>query len=281
MMISAHATHPGLIRKNNEDCILTDDNLGIYLLADGIGGHNAGEVASALAVETVYSIVRSNIAHTAVDGYFELMVHAIHAAHWEVYTKALSSPSFMRMGTTLVVALLRENRAYIVNSGDSRCYLFQGGPFLERKGAVLKRLTLDHTVGDQLLARGISIGEIPKKQFHTLTQSVGCGDPPNPDFNIVEITSDDLLLICSDGLTDMLTDAEIEAILADSDAGLDTQTCLHNQYSMNQLLCLKIHYQYPCCYYLKWLQKVRLAQLPYCNHLLYLLLKHLIQQRHY
>ena len=96
-MISAHATHPGLVRQNNEDCILTDDNLGIYLLADGIGGHNAGEVASALAVETAHAVVRSNIAHTAVDGYYELLVHAMHSAHWEIITKGQSSSSFNRM----------------------------------------------------------------------------------------------------------------------------------------------------------------------------------------
>jgi protein phosphatase len=79
-------------------------------------------------------------------------------------------------------------------------------------------------VGDQLLASGISIGQIPKKQFHALTQSVGCGNPPYPDFNVVEIMPDDLLLICSDGLTDMLTDAEIETILAKGDASLDALT---------------------------------------------------------
>lgn len=225
-MTSAHATHSGLVRQNNEDCIHTDDNLGIYLLADGIGGHNAGEVASALAVETVYAVLRSNIAHTAVDGYFELMVYAMHAAHWEINSKALTSSSFKRMGTTLVVAIVRENKAYIVNAGDSRCYLFQSGlhtdPHFKREGNKIKQLTHDHTVGEQLLASGISIGEIPKKQFHTLTQSVGCGNPPYPDFNIVELTPGDLLLICSDGLTDMLTDSEIEAILVNGDAGLDT-----------------------------------------------------------
>jgi len=227
-MISAHATHPGLVRQNNEDCLLTDDNLGIYLLADGIGGHNAGEVASALAVETVYKVLRSNIAHVAVDGYFELMVYAMQTAHWEVNTKALTSSSFMKMGTTLVIAVLRENKAYIVNAGDSRCYLFQSGlrpdPLLEGDGYRLKRLTHDHTVGDLLLARGVSIGQIPKKQFHTLTQSIGCGNPPYPDFNIVEIKQGDMLLICSDGLTNMLTDAEIESILANGDASLNTLT---------------------------------------------------------
>jgi len=226
-MISAHATHPGLVRKNNEDCILTDDNLGIYLLADGIGGHNAGEVASALAVETVYGVLRSNISHTEVDGYFELMVHAMHTAHWEISSKSLTTSTFMKMGTTLVIAVLRENQAYIVNAGDSRCYLFQSAPILHpdllltNEWKRIKRLTHDHTVGDQLLASGISIGHIPKKQFHTLTKSVGCGNPPYPDFSIVEIKQGDLLMICSDGLTDMLTDAEIEAILANENSSLD------------------------------------------------------------
>lgn len=229
-MISAHATHPGLIRQNNEDCIRTDDSLGIYLLADGIGGHNAGEVASSLAVEMVYSVLRANIAHTAFDDFFELMVHAMHAAHWEIYTKAQSSPSMMRMGTTLVVAVVRENKAYIVNAGDSRCYLLQSNfkpghdPLLDGERRRLRLLTHDHTVGDQLLASGISIGEIPKKQFHTLTRSLGCGNPPLPDFSIIEITPGDMFLICSDGLTDMLSDAEIEDILVQGDADLNALT---------------------------------------------------------
>lgn len=223
-MTSAHATHPGLVRKNNEDSILTDDNLRIYLLADGIGGHNAGEVASSIAVEAVYGVLRANIANTAVDGYFELMVHAIHAAHWEICSKALTDLSFARMGTTLVVAVMRENKAYIVHAGDSRCYLFPNSsydPHLKRGGDKIIRLTRDHTVGDHQLASGIPFGEIPKKKFHTLTQSVGCGDPPSPDFIITELRQGDLLLICSDGLTDMVSDDELEAILVDRGADLD------------------------------------------------------------
>jgi PPM family protein phosphatase len=227
-MISAHATHPGLVRKNNEDFIRTDDDLGIYLLADGIGGHNAGEVASAIAVETAYSVLLSNIDRTEIDGYFELMVHAMQTAHWEINTKALTNSSFSKMGTTLVVAVLREKMAYIAHAGDSRCYLFQNEPkphttpSLKGDGNKLRRLTNDHTIGYQRLANGVPIEQIPKKNFHTLTQSVGCGNPPCPDFNIVEFKQGDLLLICSDGLTDMLTDVEIEAILASRDTCLDT-----------------------------------------------------------
>ena len=226
-MISAHATHPGLVRQNNEDYIRTDDNLGIYLLADGIGGHNAGEEASALAVETAYAVLRSNIAHTEVDGYFELLVHAMQTAHWEINSKALANAAFTKMGTTLVVAVFRENKAYIVHAGDSRCYLYhkenqpRPADSLENDGNRLIRLTHDHTVGDQQLASGIPIEQISKTKFHALTQSVGCGDPPYPDFKIVEFKRDDLFLLCSDGLTDMMTDSEIGAILADGDARLD------------------------------------------------------------
>lgn len=227
-MYSRYATHAGLVRQNNEDSIKTDDTLGIYLLADGIGGHNAGEVASALAVETVYSILRSNLAHTAADDYFELMVHALHAAHWEIYTKAQTDPSMARMGTTLVVAVVQNNRAYIVNAGDSRCYLLQReyysqpDPLLGQEGRHrFIRLTHDHTVGEQLLANGTPLGDIPQKQFHALTRSLGCGNPPYPDFSVIEISQKDMLLICSDGLTDMLTDAEIETLLADHTVSLD------------------------------------------------------------
>jgi protein phosphatase len=152
------------------------------------------------------------------------MVYAMHTAHWEINTRALNNVTYMKMGTTLVVAVLRDDKAYIVNAGDSRCYLFQRALCPDSGRNTFKRLTHDHTVGDQLLACGISIGEIPKKQFHTLTQSIGCGDPPYPDFNIVEVKRGNVLLICSDGLTDMLTDSEIEAILAIEGASLETLT---------------------------------------------------------
>lgn len=223
-MISAHATHPGLVRKNNEDFIRTDDDLGIYLLADGIGGHNAGEVASALAVETAYSVLRSNIERTEIDGYFELMEHAIQTAHWEINSKALTDSALAKMGTTLVVAVVREEAAYIAHAGDSRCYLFRNEPQTNSSPDTnkLMRLTRDHTVGEQRLASGVPIEQIPKKNFHTLTQSIGCGNPPSPDFQIIEFKRGDLLLICSDGLTDMLTDVEIEAILENRKDSLDT-----------------------------------------------------------
>ena len=230
-MVSAHATHPGLVRRNNEDYLRTDDQFGIYILADGIGGHNAGEVASALAGETIYSTLRSNMPHTSVNEYSELVVHALNAAHWEVYSKARSDVSCAKMGTTLVVAIVQDNQAFIANVGDSRCYVFRRRldlpdtePCAAATGRRLSRLTRDHTVGDELLASGLSIEQIPRNKFHTLTRSVGCGNPPVPDFTVVELNEGDLLLLCSDGLTDMVTDAEIEGILTRAEAGRESPT---------------------------------------------------------
>lgn len=227
-MTSTHATHPGLVRQNNEDCFRSDDNLGVYLLADGLGGHNAGEVASALAIDTVYAALSSSIADTATDGLFDLMANALHAAHLEINSKARTSLSFMGMGTTLVVVIVRENTAYIAHAGDSRFYLFRvgphphPGPHLEREGIKFQRITNNHTMGDQLLANGVPREQIPENQFHNLTQAVGCGVPPIPDFSTVELNRGDMLLLCSDGLTDMLTDSEIETILANEGDSLDT-----------------------------------------------------------
>lgn len=238
-MISAHATHAGLVRQNNEDCARTDDALGIYILADGMGGHNAGEVASTLAIETVYAELSSRVAHTADDGLFDLLTNAMHAAHWEINQKARTGLSYMGMGTTLVVAVVRDAMAYIAHAGDSRAYYFSLLPTVDcvnqippshplQRGELntgkskLHRITNDHTMGDQLLANGISREQIPEKQFHTLTQAVGCGAPPNPDFIAVELNHGDMLLLCSDGLTDMLTDAGIEAVLANGVISLVT-----------------------------------------------------------
>jgi len=92
------------------------------------------------------------------------------------------------------------------------------GPPLQRGEAFsrLCRITNDHAVGDQLLALGISKEQIPEKKFHTLTQSIGCGETTTPDCNTLKLGSQDMLLLCSDGLTDMLSDSEIEAVLANT-----------------------------------------------------------------
>lgn len=212
-MKTATNTDAGKVRTNNEDSILADANRGIFLLADGMGGHNAGEVASDIAVKEAYTYILSEIdrAEEGVD-YFYILEEALFRAHKAIQEKAKTDIKFHRMGTTLVELLVIDDKAYICHAGDSRAYLFR---------KTLRRLTKDHTVGDSWVEKGYMTREqVPPQQWHTLTQSVGIGDYPVPDKKMVRLKPRDILLLCSDGLTDMLEDAEIEALVKQHDADL-------------------------------------------------------------
>lgn len=213
---SKYLSHPGQVRQNNEDFIHVDDDMGIYLLADGMGGHNAGEVASELAVKTAQSYLAERLSPTSDDGIHDILSEAIKVAHEAINAKAKTDLSLLGMGTTLVEVVVRNNKAFICHAGDSRAYLYRD---------TLQRLTRDHTMGDHLLENNILPRErIPEKQWHMLTQAVGVGDPLVPDIKQIELATGDMLLLCSDGLTDMLTDAEIETIIAGDNADLNDIT---------------------------------------------------------
>lgn len=212
-MKTATNTDAGKVRTNNEDSILADANRGIFLLADGMGGHNAGEVASDIAIKEAYTYILSEIdrAEEGVD-YFYILEEALFKAHKAIQAKAKTNIKFHRMGTTLVEVLVRNDNAYVCHAGDSRAYLFR---------STIKRLTKDHTVGDSWVEKGYMTREqVPPQQWHTLTQSVGIGDYPVPDKKMVRLKSGDILLLCSDGLTDMLTDEEIADLLKQHGANL-------------------------------------------------------------
>src|SRR3990172_11480795 len=106
-MMSTAISHPGLIRQNNEDFIFTDDTLGIYLLADGMGGHNAGEVASEIAVKTAHTYLADRLSSDSYNEISTLLSEAMYAAHEAINTKARNDLSLMGMGTTLVEVIIR------------------------------------------------------------------------------------------------------------------------------------------------------------------------------
>lgn len=206
-MRTAWKTDVGRLRKNNEDSILVDEKLSIFLLADGLGGHNAGEVASSMAVNEAYSFIKDKI-NGADDGgaIFTLLSGALLAAHDSIMNKAATDPGLWGMGTTLVEMVIRRGKAFICHVGDSRTYLFRDR---------LTQITRDHTVAHYLLEQGLTPREnIHPRQYHILTQSVGAGERPAPDHNSVTLEQGNMLLLCSDGLTDMLNDADIEHILS-------------------------------------------------------------------
>lgn len=202
----AWKTDTGSVRETNEDKLLIDEERGIFLLADGLGGHNAGEVASDLAVSAAYAYILKEIS-SAGNGreVLGVMEQALCSAHQAVQIRAASSPDFHGMGTTLVELYIHGGQAYLCHAGDSRAYLFREG---------LERITRDHTVGDAYVESGqMENDKVPPRLWHVLTQSVGTNTPPVPDKKQIGLSEGDILLICSDGLTDMLSDEEIQRIM--------------------------------------------------------------------
>lgn len=197
----------GKKRKNNEDKIFVDENKGIFILADGMGGHEGGEVASNLAVNAAYSYLKYKVPmeEINVEEIRKFLVEAMFKAHEEVKQKALTNSELRGMGTTLIEVLIVNQNAYICHVGDSRVYLMQDS---------LKQITNDHTVGDYLVKNNImKREEVPPRKWNALTQAVGTSDQIVPDLNYVELKEGDFLLLCSDGLTGMLSDKDIEDII--------------------------------------------------------------------
>lgn len=217
-MISAHAaTHPGPVRPVNEDASLVDTDLQLYAVADGIGGHNAGEVASGLALEALCGFVRRSATDTdlswpygvAPDISFQAnrLRTAVYLANRRVFRAAESHDDYTGMGTTLVAALIQGDRAAVAHVGDSRAYRWSDG--------VLTRLTRDDSWATALLAQGVSSEELSRHPMrHVLTNVVGARDQVDVHVQELGLAPGDRLLLCSDGLSGPVSDEGIAAILA-------------------------------------------------------------------
>jgi len=212
-------TDIGRRRTSNEDAFLLDDELGLYVVADGMGGHAAGEVASREAVDTVMGMVRrghETVERFAREGPTEdnvravqrLLESAVQAATYMVFAIAENDPDQKGMGTTVSALLLTADHGVIAQVGDSRIYLL-------REGQVYQ-LTEDHTLVAWQVKQGI-ISEAeaalsPHK--NVITRAVGSRDYVQVDTHCIEIGAGDRFLLCSDGLHGYLSEQEIAPILA-------------------------------------------------------------------
>jgi len=194
-------THQGRVYDHNEDALAFAPERGAYVVADGMGGHASGEVASRIAAD----------AALAAMGRAELSA-ALIAAHRAVTDAASADSSRNGMGSTIVAAELTGGRARIGWVGDSRGYLWRKG-LLWRKDSLL-RLTRDHSLMNLLLDRAeVDEADITRHpQRHVITQTLGHGDP-QPSVVETRVRAGDRLLLCSDGLTDELADSDIAAVL--------------------------------------------------------------------
>lgn len=202
----------GKAREMNQDAYYASqpsDTVGLYIVADGMGGYNGGEIASSLAVTATKNFIENNFAETehTKEKLQELVKNAIEYANMVVYEKSKEVPELEGMGTTIEVALVHNNRVYIGHVGDSRIYRI-------RKDFI-RKLTTDHSYVQKLVKDGtISKEEAvhhPKKNM--LTKALGCTSFVEPDVTVKGFLKDDILVLTSDGLTNMVKDQEIFDII--------------------------------------------------------------------
>ncbi len=213
MQLSAAARSDlGRRRPANEDTYAVAPELGLYLVADGMGGHRAGQVASGLAARTALATLRS--LHDGRSGAVERLRACVTAANAEILSSSRAKPELAGMGTTVVAMLADGARVALAHVGDSRAYLV--------RGAAIRRLTEDHTLVGELLRRG----EISERaaashpQRHVLLRALGVRRNVDPDMLELVPEPGDRYLLCSDGLTGHLADAEIAELVSD-DSDLD------------------------------------------------------------
>ncbi len=220
----AQLSHPGRVRDHNEDYIAVNPALGIVTLADGMGGYQAGEIASEIAVTQIMQEVKTK-AHTLVLGNIGdksayrhaslLLQQAILKANQAIYQSAQAQPEFYGMGTTVVAALFYDEYLSIGHVGDSRLYRLRNGG--------LQQLTKDHSVLQELVDHGFYTPEqarhSPNKNL--VTRALGVNLDVKVDLTEVRVQLGDLFLLCSDGLNDMLEDRHIVAQLEKHADNLD------------------------------------------------------------
>ena len=201
----------GSVRPYNEDRWRADDYAALYVVADGMGGYNAGEIAADLAVETVGRLIPELLARDC--GFADALQGAIAASNTCIRDFAAAHPDCLGMGTTIVACLVRRDRLHIAHIGDSRAYRLRGG--------MLHRLTRDHSIGQQIADAG-SMSEarvrlLPARGI--LTRALGIEASVDCEVASVDWMPSDTLLLCSDGLSDPLTDGCIRQLLIDHACG--------------------------------------------------------------
>jgi protein phosphatase len=220
----ASLSHPGMVRSHNEDTVFVDGDAGIAVLADGMGGYNAGEVASGIAVNVISNGMMPNLVSgrelskiDAASGLTHgalLMQLQIAQANKGIYEAAQARPECAGMGTTLVTAVFCGNRVSIGHIGDSRCYRLRGEKF--------EQLTHDHSLLQEQIDSGVLTAEQAKYSLNKnlVTRALGIEAIVPADIVEYRLEANDIYLLNSDGLTDMVEPDAIHTIIEDKRADL-------------------------------------------------------------
>ena len=223
----ATCTDPGMVRAHNEDSIASDAANGLVVLADGMGGYNAGEVASGMATTVITTelqqLLQTVKPHQTADGTNEqlaakLLREQIRKANTSIYQASQSQPQYAGMGTTLVVCLFYDNRVSVAHLGDSRVYRMRGEEF--------SQVTRDHSLLQEQIDSGLITAEQAKHAAHKnlVTKALGIDPSVEPEIHEYETRPGDIYLLCSDGLCDMVSDEDISMTLSMLGANLPLAT---------------------------------------------------------
>jgi serine/threonine protein phosphatase PrpC len=213
---SASLTDPGRVRDHNEDCIESRPDIGLYVLADGMGGYNAGEVASGMATSLISDGLQEawnpreveRLGRDDAKAMSERLIREqIARANTAIFTTSQNNPECAGMGTTLVVTLFHDNFMTVAHIGDSRLYRL--------RGEAMEQVTRDHSLLQEQLDSGLITPEEAKlsQNKNLVTRALGIDPTVEPELHVYETQLDDTYLLCSDGLSDMVEDEEIRLTL--------------------------------------------------------------------
>lgn len=207
MLISGHKSDIGLVRQNNEDALYINDRLGLYVLADGMGGHEGGEIASNIAVNTVAKILCRSVIEIQKKNVGQIVYDALHEANEEIVLFRKNQISLMSMATTVVISIFIDDFVNCIHLGDSRAYLY-------KKDNALIQLTTDDSLVMEMVKQGMMRkDELQNHLRNIVTRYLGTVNLTIPEIQRFRVETNDCIMLCSDGLTNMLNDKEIQSIL--------------------------------------------------------------------
>ena len=217
-------TDPGMVREHNEDAIFADSSLGFAILADGMGGYNAGEIASGMAVTMLAHDLEKVLSEKVCDcmdkatGQFDMhqcMADKVAKTNEAIFLAAEDQLQYAGMGTTLVTALFHDNKVFVAHAGDSRMYRLRGENFMA--------ITKDHSLLQEQIDQGMISAKDARHSFNKnlVTRALGVDLQVEAEVNEFDVLPGDIYLLCSDGLNDMIDDEEIGAVVQMLSVNLD------------------------------------------------------------
>ena len=209
-------TDPGLVRNNNEDAVTFEASSRLCILADGMGGYNAGEIASGMAVAFIKSEMGRWLSqagkHASAKEVRRALEICVENANHSIFNAADANPPYAGMGTTLVVGVFQQDRLILGHVGDSRCYRLRGGD--------LQQITKDHSLLQEQLDAGLITAEQARTSTNKnlVTRALGVENTVMLEVHEHRVESGDVYLMCSDGLSDMVSDEGVEDVVSGGDS---------------------------------------------------------------